>query len=132
MTGRVKEEILTRLGEWGLRITSGQISFDPRLLRASELLTEPSLFQYFALDGSRQSVDLVPGTAAFTFAQIPIIYSAGPADRQTITLTPAQGAARVIPGSSLPVEDSAQIFSRSGKIARVQFEFPAKLLRGDE
>jgi len=132
MTGRVKEEILTRLGEWGLRITSGQISFDPRLLRASELLTEPAVFQYFALDNSRQSIDLLPGTAAFTFARIPIIYSAGPADRQSISLTPTQGAPRVIAGSSLSREDSAQIFSRTAKIARVQFDFPAKLLRRDE
>lgn len=37
MTGQVKEEILTRWGELGLRVKDGRIHFDPVLLDAAEL-----------------------------------------------------------------------------------------------
>lgn len=37
MTGQVKEEILTRWGELGLRVRNGRIRFDPALLDAAEL-----------------------------------------------------------------------------------------------
>jgi hypothetical protein len=129
MTGRVKEEMITRLGEWGLRVRSGQIHFDPRLFRRDELLSQPSVFSFFALDGSRQAIDLTPGMAAFTFAQVPIVYSAGASDQAVITITHATGGIRTVHGSCLPEEDSAQIFSRTGSIIRLGFEFPARLLR---
>ena len=131
MTGRVKEEILTRLGEWGLRIRGGQICFDPRLLRSGELLAEPAVFSCFALDGSRQSIDLGPGMAAFTFAQVPVVYSVVSAEQPRIIITSARGVERVVAGACVPGEESGRIFSRSGAIARVQFEFPGKLLRAN-
>jgi hypothetical protein len=132
MTGRVKEEMITRLGEWGLRIRAGQICFDPRLFRRSELLAQPAVFSCFALDGSRQSIALSPGMAAFTFAQVPIVYSTGTSDQSVITIAHARGGSRTVHGSSLSKEDSAQIFSRTGAITRIGFEFSAGLLRTDK
>jgi hypothetical protein len=43
MTGQVKEEILTRWGELGLRFEAGQIRFDPVLLDVAEVPTEGAL-----------------------------------------------------------------------------------------
>jgi hypothetical protein len=43
MTGQVKEEILTRWGELGLRFEAGQIRFDPVLLDLAEVPTEGAL-----------------------------------------------------------------------------------------
>ena len=40
MTGQVKEEVITRLGELGLAVEGGQIHFRPHLLRASEFLED--------------------------------------------------------------------------------------------
>ena len=39
MTGSVKEEILTRLGELGVEVKAGRLPFEPTLLAASEPLT---------------------------------------------------------------------------------------------
>ena len=36
MTGQVKEEIITRFGELGIRIREGTLKIDPRLLQTSE------------------------------------------------------------------------------------------------
>jgi hypothetical protein len=57
MTGQVKEEILTRWGELGLRVRHGRVHFDPVLLDAAEL------------------------PVAFTWAQVPYRYQRGVATR---------------------------------------------------
>jgi hypothetical protein len=43
MTGQVKEEILARWGELGLRFEAGQIRFDPVLLDAAEVPVDGAL-----------------------------------------------------------------------------------------
>ncbi len=44
MTGRVKEEILTRLGEWGLRVRGGPICFDLGSCADRNCSAEPAIF----------------------------------------------------------------------------------------
>ncbi len=58
MTGQVKEEILTRWGELGLRVRQGRIRFDPVLLDEAELP-----------EG---------GALTFTWARVPYTYRRGP------------------------------------------------------
>ncbi len=41
MTGQVKEEILTRFGELGVRVEAGAVRFAPVLLHAREFLDDP-------------------------------------------------------------------------------------------
>ncbi len=64
MTGQVKEEILTRWGELGLRMQQGRIHFDPVLLDIAELP-----------EG---------GELTFTWAQVPYSIRRGPATRLRI------------------------------------------------
>ena len=61
MTGQVKEEILTRWGELGLRMRQGRVHFDPVLLDAAELP-----------EG---------GELRFTWARVPYRYRRGTATR---------------------------------------------------
>jgi hypothetical protein len=46
MTGQVKEEILTRLGELGVRVADGAVRFRPLLLREGEFLDRPAEYAY--------------------------------------------------------------------------------------
>ncbi len=61
MTGQVKEEILTRWGELGLRFEAGLIRFDPVLLDLDEVPLE--------------------GALSFTLARVPYRIRRGPATR---------------------------------------------------
>ena len=61
MTGQVKEEILTRWGELGLRVRGGRVHFDPVLLDEAELP-----------EG---------GALTFTWAHVPYSYHRGSATR---------------------------------------------------
>ena len=132
MTGRVKEEILTRLGEWGLRVRSGEISFDPRLLRKRELLTEAISYSFVSLDGTKQSIDLESGTAAFTFCQVPIIYRAAQSGSPTnIRLWRSDGSTTLSESSMLDRRTSHEIFQRRGTIRQLEVLFSLTALRKD-
>ncbi len=61
MTGQVKEEVLTRWGELGLRVRDGRVHFDPVLLDAAEIP-----------EG---------GALTFTRARVPYRYQRGPVTR---------------------------------------------------
>jgi hypothetical protein len=120
MTGQVKEEILLRLGELGLVVRQGRLSFRPRLLRRSEFLAAPAVFEPLAADGRRQRLELPAGTLAFTLCQVPVVYHLGGEPR--ITITAADGATRTLAGDTLDLAGSAALFERNGRIARIDVE----------
>ena len=75
MTGQVKEEILTRLGELGLRVEGGRIVVRPALLRAEEWTTTPTTFAYRRRRRAASSASRCPpASLAFTFCQVPVVY----------------------------------------------------------
>jgi hypothetical protein len=46
MTGMVKEEVLTRFGELGVRVNEGGVNFELALLRAREFVASPQTFRF--------------------------------------------------------------------------------------
>jgi hypothetical protein len=128
MTGQVKEQIITRLGEWGVRVRDGRISFEPRLLRKCELLKSPTTFEYIDVSGAAKSIDLDRASAAFTFCQVPVIYQAGDRSRH-IAVHSSSGSILHVEGMRLDSDASAQMFERHGSIARIDVGVdPAELL----
>lgn len=123
MTGQVKEEILTRRLELGVVIRDGCIRFAPDLLREEEFLKIESRFHYYGVDGEDHTIELTPGAIAFMICQVPVVYRLvdGVA---SISVTDRGGAVTEIPGDTLPPEVSADIFARSGRIARVDVVIP--------
>ena len=106
MTGQVKEEVLTRWGELGVRINGGVIEFDPALLRRSEFLTAERSWTYLDLTGQRKTLTLPTGSLAFTYCQVPIVYRLGNGTRST-TLTMTDGSLRTIEALQLDPVTSA-------------------------
>jgi hypothetical protein len=117
MTGQVKEEILTRMGEFGIRVDGGRIHFEPLLLRPDEFLDEEAEFAYHDVDGRRREIRLDPGTLAFTHCQVPVVYRRGEA--AAIRVHGGDGSVRTVTGSTLDEATSAEIFRRSGAITRL-------------
>ncbi len=118
MTGQVKEEIITRLGELGLAVRDGRVSFSPVLLRRSEFLDTPEAFEYYDVDGKQQTLALDAQTLAFTYCQVPIVYRRSEAPKLTLHL--ADGTVRSLEGLVLDRASSSEIFRRSGRISRVE------------
>jgi hypothetical protein len=117
MTGQVKEEILIRLGELGVLVQGGRLSFRPRLLRRAELLVAPETFRPLLLDGRRAELPLEPGSLAFTLCQVPIVYHLAEAPR--LAVSTADGVRRELAGDELDEATSAAVFERTGRVARI-------------
>jgi hypothetical protein len=120
LTGQVKEDILSRWGELGVRVIEGQIMFDPILLRSSEFITEPGIFEYVDIGGRRNTIDLDSGSLAFTCCQTPFIYRQS--TTPTIRIVREDDSVKVIGGITVDRDTSAAIFARSGVIHRVEVE----------
>ncbi|MEM7431887.1 MAG: hypothetical protein AAF351_08100 [Pseudomonadota bacterium] len=128
MTGQVKEEILTRFGELGLRVNDARVQFQPRLLRSREFRTQSGELCYLNTAGEWQSVDVPANCLAFTWCQVPITYSLDENSSGSITVKYADGSERDVDGLSLPLDESAELFKRSGRIRQLVVTFPPQQL----
>lgn len=117
MTGQVKEDILSRFGELGVRFNHGIISFDPTLLKTEEFLTESSSIELIGIDGSNYSLKVDQGEIAFTLCQVPVIYTLGA--QQGISVEAQNGEITKIDGNSLTEELSQSLINRSGLIKQI-------------
>ncbi len=128
MTGQVKEEVLSRFGELGVRVAGGQVRLDPRLLRAREFSPEARLFRFLDVDGEWQQLAVPASGLAFTWCQVPIIYRLRSEGRPTLTIIRRDGSTEMLPPLSLPAELSAEIFRRSGEIRQISLDLPRNAL----
>ena len=129
MTGQVKEEIITRFGELGIRIRGGALNIDPRLLQASEFTHQPRTFKTTNVDGKHESFELKSGSLAFTYCQTPFIYSIGTdAANIRIEIDYQGDKQQVSEGSQLPADAYLDVIRRTGNIRSVKVTIPELLL----
>lgn len=123
MTGQVKEEILSRFGELGVRVSDGKISFQPALLRACEFVAKPRHFRYLDVNNKWQDITVPEKGLAFTWCQVPVVYQINDTVEGSLTITWADGKQQIIPVLALSSEDSANLFQRNGRIRQLTLVF---------
>jgi hypothetical protein len=123
MTGQVKEDLISRLGEMGVRVEQGRLHFDGLLLGGGELLEAPAPFRYVDLGRERRELEVPAGALALTFCQVPVVVHGGGGPRLEITGT--DGAARTLGGLALDAETSSAVLSRDGSVARLDVYYPS-------
>ncbi len=117
MTGQVKEEVIARFAELGVLVREGRIEFRPLLLRKSEFLREPGVFDSFDVKGQPLRLELSPGTLSFSYCGVPVVYHL--ADSPRIELTSQDGSKVEQAGSALSVAQAVEVFERTGSLRRV-------------
>jgi hypothetical protein len=121
MTGQVKEDIITRLGEMGVVVEEGCISFYPGIVTGAEFLSDPGTFAFYDPEGRKRSVELGIGTLAFTICQVPVVeHRRGPA---RIEITRMDGVRTSVQGLVLDLQTSSAIFRRTGDVGRLDVFF---------
>ena len=102
MTGQVKEEIICRWKELGLGIENGKAVFNPTYLEKKDFDEKNQIH--------------------FTWCGTPISYSLGKAQnpQKNLSVSLADGSERSYKGYTLPKEESALLFARSGKIREIR------------
>lgn len=115
MTGQVKEDVLSRLGELGVSVTNGCVTFNPVLLRDEELLKSHTRFQYVTVSGNKNVLNLDKGSLCFTYCQVPVVYNY--ASEKSISIYFKNGKTEQINGNCLPHELSNSLFNREEQIS---------------
>ena len=122
MTGQVKEELLTRRMELGVRSVDGELRFDPLLLEDREWTTNPAEWS-LPTHGGRPAVEIsIPlGGLGFQVCGVPVVYhrTQGPSK---IRLQDASGDVRLIEGDRLGRGDTDRLRSRDGFITRIDVD----------
>ena len=112
MTGMVKEGVILRWGEFGVRVEQGCVSFRPVLLDSDEFLTESREWMPLG-HGEKLEAD----TLGFTYCGIPVVYHAQQGEPWT-RVSLSDGSQKLA-GDRLDRETSAKLFARVGVITRI-------------
>ncbi len=122
MTGQVKEDILRRFRELGVRIDSGRLSFRPHLLTADEIPAVELDWPFVDARGESRILELPPAALAFSLCQVPVILHHR--EFQTITIHKADGTSETIDGDTLTLEHTQAVFGRTGEIIQLDVQTP--------
>ncbi|MDH3588765.1 MAG: hypothetical protein OEQ74_05115, partial [Gammaproteobacteria bacterium] len=125
MTGQVKEEMLTRFGELGIRVHDGAVQFDPALLRACEFIDEPEPYRFLDVHGQWQTLTVPARGLAFTWCQIPLVYRLDDSAEPSMSLIWDNGERQTLPDLFLATELATELFQRSGRIRQIELTVPA-------
>jgi hypothetical protein len=128
MTGQVKEEVLSRFGELGLRVAGAEVRFDPRLLRAREFSTSVRQFRFLDVDGRWQELTVPTSGLAYTWCQVPIVYRLLEKASPALAVSRRDGSIQTLPQLSLPADLSAEIFRRTGHVRQISLDIPRDVL----
>ncbi len=131
MTGQVKEEVLTRFAELGIRVNNGEVEIDPSLLRAREFSLEPRSFCYLDVFNKWRHLDVDVSSLAFTWCQVPIVYVLDEAAEPRIDVAFDDGALSQFAEFHLPANVCAEIFQRTGRIRQITVTFGQDRLFGN-
>jgi hypothetical protein len=126
MTGKVKEDIISRMHEIGIIIKSGKIIINPSLLKEEEFAEKVETFFYYDLGGSEQKIMCSKKSIAFTFCQVPFTYTFSNKSKMIVHMKNDER----ISINELELGDSLShsIFSRVGKIRQVEVFLDKKII----
>jgi len=131
MTGQVKEEILCRFGELGVRVSQGVVRFQPSLLRTREFLTKSRDTGYVDVNGNWQTITVPANGLLFTWCQVPIIYTLNDGVDAGVTVICDDDSEHEFAQMSLSTELSEELFQRSNRIRQIFVSLTANSLFGE-
>lgn len=120
MTGQVKEDILSRFGELGITVNNGELAFKPSLLRNQEFLQQTQDFNYIDLHQEKKTLTIKPGSLAFTYCQVPVIYNK--ASKNYIMVFMKDGTVKNFEGLTLDKTTSSQLFKRTKQLQHIEVQ----------
>ncbi len=127
MTGQVKEEILTRFGELGVRVRQGVVEFAPSLLQSEEFLSTAGIHHHVDLSGVPRSIEISRGALAFTYCQVPVVYVLT-RGMSWIRVTRDDDVTSERAGNRLDPRESHDLLARAGGISRIEVGVPMRSL----
>ncbi|GGD29417.1 hypothetical protein [Flavobacterium orientale] len=117
MTGQVKEDILARISELGVKMKDGKLHFQPALLHRKEFLSHTTEATFILENGNKKVMKLDENSLAFSVCQVPIIYKIDTSNALTVFYK--NGTTEVFQTLELDKKTSEKIVHRTGDIESV-------------
>ncbi|WP_299439045.1 hypothetical protein [uncultured Aquimarina sp.] len=127
MTGQVKEDILSRIGELGVTVNNGELQFCPSLLRIAEFLKNPKMFEYVDVNQHKKQLQLYRHELAFTYCQVPVVYSLSGENSIEIAYRDSVITSHI--GLKLDSSISQKLFKRTGEIENLKVNIEKTILK---
>ena len=118
MTGQVKEDVLCRMLELGIRVDSGAVSFEPSLFESKEFSQHDTPLEFHDLAGNDCEIKLSQGMFGWTWCQTPILFAKS--DRERLVVTMSNGEVHERERLELSPTESNQLFQRTGEIKQIE------------
>lgn len=119
MTGQVKEEVLTRFGELGIRVQAGAVHFRTALLREREFINDEQSFRYLDVADTWQTLAVPAHALAFTWCQVPIVYVLDDSQPSFLRIEWRDDIAQRLDEPMLPASIAGELFARTGTIRQL-------------
>jgi hypothetical protein len=129
MTGQVKEDIIVRFSELGVKVRDGRATFQPLMLEREGFTGRPAAWRY-SMGGGDSTEALEPGSMAFSLCGVPVIYRL--AGSTGIRLLLNDGTELKTGGATLDAEWSRSLFRREGRIRKIEVCFPESEIPGND
>jgi hypothetical protein len=121
LTGQVKEDLITRFCELGVRIARGRVAFEPVVLDRDEFLPEATSWR-FSTGGTEVTEELPAGSLAFTLCGVPVIYRL--AGSACVQVFGEDGSSTLVSGTRLGRALSQSLFRREQRIRKLVVDVP--------
>jgi hypothetical protein len=118
LTGQVKEDIISRLGEMGIRINDGEVTFNTSLLNSTEYLDKCADFNFYHPEYGWEKIKLHDNQLGFSFCQVPVVYSVSKEEQINIILN--DDTSVIIDGNTINDNISRELFEHSGNIRKIE------------
>ena len=129
MTGQVKEQVLTRFGELGVRVRSGCLCFEPALLEKRELLSSPVDWSFTDATGRVRTVRIEARGLGFTLAGVPVVYrTTDDGSTEQVRVVRTHGPPAQFDGLQIDPAHTREVLSRAGAIERIEVDIAASRL----
>lgn len=120
MTGQVKEDVITRMGELGVEVNNGEIVLNTSLMNPEELLRQEAAFTYYDVEDNKQVLNLKPGQLAYTICKVPVVYSKS--DKSEVVVTMSDGEKITFSDNVIDADTSGKIFKRIGVVKSIELK----------
>lgn len=127
MTGQVKEDVLVRIGEFGVKMNHGKLHFQPAFLKKEAFLSNDTEASFIMVDGSKKQIHLKKNSLAFTTCQVPVIYKMNTISK--IVLNYKNGETKTFDSLELNEIESKKIVQRTNEISVIEVYLNESILR---
>jgi len=121
MTGQVKEDVISRFGELGIKVVNNKIIINNDLLKTDEFLSTEMNFIYYDVHVNKNNLTIPANSLAFTYCQVPFVYSQS--DESKITVHKKNNEQIELNTLILDENLSNSIFTRDGNIEKITVSF---------